>query len=51
MPNRTTSVFRVPEVNGDVSEEESDEDGYDGEESVTTDTSETNSSESLTSVD
>lgn len=55
MPNRTSSISRVLEVNRNTLEEGSEEDGYDGEESVagteTTETSETNSLGSLTSVD
>lgn len=54
-PNRTSSMFRVPEVKREVEESSEDEDGYDGEESVagteTTEMSETNSLGSLTSVD
>jgi len=54
-PYRTSSISHVPEVNKDASEEGSDDEGYDGEESVagteTTETSETNSLGSLTSVD
>jgi len=55
-PNRTSTMFRVSEVNRAVDENSDEEDGgYDGEESVagtdTTDMSETNSLGSLTSVD
>jgi len=52
MSNHTTSMTRVLEAKRDASEEGSEEDGYDGEESVAeTETSETNSLASLTSVD
>jgi transcription elongation factor len=54
-PYRTSSMSRAPQVNEDASDEGSDDEGYDGEESVagteTTETSETNSLGSLTSVD
>jgi hypothetical protein len=55
MPNRTSSMSRVPVVIGNTSDDGSDDGGYDGEGSVagteTTETSETNSLGSLTSVD
>jgi len=54
-PIRTSSTSRVPEASGNISEEDSEDGGYDGEESMagtdTTETSESNSLGSLTSVD
>jgi len=51
-PNRTSSISRIIEVNRNTSDEKGEGEDYDEEESVAdTETSETNSLASLTSVD